>query len=324
MAKTLNSPLSEAYLQTMADRYDPTVVEAFASEWSQAPISRYLHYIEEYQPYVRVTGSEPLVGQKPVFFVRGFSEGITSKAPHAAEMASLGFDYILPGVNRRRILKNDGRKLNATEAEAEALLAIIEAENLQNRPLDFVAHSYGSLIFDAMHKEGTRRGWTCFDEAKVVFLAPAGSYEKENPVSLGYRFGKKLISAIRAEKKLDYPDSTKERFQAATSNLLANVPRTIKEVWRLARDKVEYDRLLSSAISRLAIFGYAEDALFTHKQYEATVRKHLDGGLIYATPISLELTADRKIRGGDLAVHDDEEGNPTRVARAVAQFLRQA
>jgi hypothetical protein len=309
------SGLSEAYIAQI-ETLDPNPADVAVLEecWQTAPLP---HQDGETLPYVRLGAYNE--GHKPVFYVPGFTEGIEAKAPFGIEMARAGFDIIVPGQNRESILKDAANKKNPTYSQALNYLAVIEAEGLQNEPMDIAAHSYGSLIFEEMVREAEARGWTCFDDARVAFLAPAGTNEDEGFTSLGVRFARSIISEGDKTPK-DFPDSTGEMLKAGTGNFMANIPRALREMLHLFKEKVDYG-YLALRVGKIAVFSYGEDRLFPFRVQAATLERVSIAGVSYATPYSQVLRPDGTMRGADNATHNDEQFNPERVAGAVSDFL---
>lgn len=311
--------ISPGYAERLAQDYDPSVVNAIAYDnWKHTDL---MHQDGELLLYVRLQPERLGVEQahdRPVLYVPGFTEGIVAKAPFAAEMASRGFDIILPGQNRKSILKDALGKKNATHSQAMNYLSVLEDEGLKDTPVDVITHSYGLPIFQTMHRLATERGWTAFDDSTLIAAAPAGSNTNEGLMRLGWRFGKHMIAENGTRKDIEDP----AMLEAGAKNMLANIPRTMREVWHLAHKKVDYEELATSGL-RVVVLGYAEDRLFAHAQLMTTMEDALEHGISYATPISLEEDPDEigAIRGGRDASHNDEQFNPSRVAGAAAQIL---
>jgi len=285
---------------------------------------------DEIIPYVRV--GEPSA-QRPVLYVPGFTEGIEAKAPFAIEMARQGAEMILPDQNRKRILKHAVTGgADATHSQAQNYLDVLRAEGLhkQSGSVDIVAHSYGSLIFDEMHRIATDENLPCFKDARVVLLAPAGTNTKENFATLTGRFLHGVVTENFTGKVKDFPDENGDALKAGMAIVRANVPRAIRETFELAARRVDYARLMRSEIGQLAVLSYAEDDVFPARLAQAAIETMFaDRGadavdVSWATPISLQ--PDRKnpdaIRGGRDASHNDEHFNPARVVGAVMQVLR--
>lgn len=289
-------------------------------------------------PYVRVGCAD--TDERPILYVPGFTAGIEAKLPFALGMAKRrGVEVIMPGQNRKEILKDalTGKK-DATHSQAANMMDVLAHAGLAKEAgsVDIVTHSYGSLIFEAMTKIAATHKLRCFKGANVAMMAPAGMNRFENPFSLGWRF----LKGFRAEgpmKKdifdLNYYEALgAEMFEVGKKNALANVPRTVREAWELARRRLNIAELRGSGIGSLAILPFAEDDVFpAHLQRRMIARAFAadavpDGAdlaqLIWATPISLQGKDGQPIRGRLDAGHNDDQHNPARAAGAVFQVLR--
>ena len=303
------------YSNYLADSYDAGLVAQLDQEWSYADLS---HLAGEQIPYVRL--DTPDTTGRPILFVPGFTETIVAKAPLILEMAQNGADMIMPGQNRVKIAHDRKRHLDATNAQAQNNLAILVAEGLEDQTVDIITHSYGSLVFQEMHKLAQERGIRSFEGSKVVMLAPAGFNQKESALKLGYRFAKSLILEAKTSKDVDDIDGS--MFKAGQGTMTANIPRGLHEIRDLYKSTVDYERLLKSGIASLAVLGYAEDAVYPHKVLERTMRKAVESGVSYGVPVSLQVSADGMIRSGTDASHNDDQFNPSRAAGAALQLLQ--
>jgi hypothetical protein len=308
--------LCESYQGQLTDIYGPQIAAALATGWQEAPL---LHQPGESLLYVRLgQGQDDAVHDRPVLYVPGFTEGITAKAPFAAEMASRGFDIVLPDQNRRSIMRDTLDKRNATYTQALNYLGVIEAERLTGTTVDVITHSYGSLIFQAMLKIAQSRNQPTFEGTNLVELAPAGSNKHENLFKIGGRLLWQNIYEARTAKDFHDPDGV--MFKAGVKNFFANVPRTSLEAWELSRRQVDYRYLAMSGLKSITVLAYAKDRLFSHRVLESAMEEALEYGVAYAMPYSL---AERNgvLRGGTDASHNDEQFNPERVADSVEQIL---
>lgn len=278
-------------------------------------------------PYIYL-GEQNDSQKKKVFYVPGFSEGPEGKAPFGIEMAKRGYHVLIPGQNRQAVLEDATNKLNASYTQALDYLAVIEHEGLMYKSLDVVTHSYGTMVFEHMVRVAEERGWTCFDEAKVAMLAPAGTNDKENMVKLGWRFVRSMLSEVASGK--DFPDPDGTMMKASIKNLAANIPRTAREMFHLFREKVDYEYLAKeSKLGRMAVFSFAKDRLYPFRVQKKMLQKIGELGIGVATPVSYQedkrrfklFNRTKKIRGGDGATHNDDSFNPGRAAGAVDQFL---
>jgi pimeloyl-ACP methyl ester carboxylesterase len=270
-----------------------------------------------------------VVGQsdRPIFIVPGFSGGILNKAPLAVDLASRGHQVIVPGENRSGLLVNSRGRCDATLSQAENLMAVLRAENLDDKPnsVYVIAHSYGSLIFEAMLKLATERGLPCFDNSSVVMTEPAGFIDYESLPRLAYGYlTDSFIERYFTEK--DFPHTT-QSLNAPRAYVLANKYRSFREVLDIAHHKIDYQTLLRSSIGSLAILSFARGRIFSSRAQQKTIREMLampDATVpfLWATPISL--ASDKQgtsLRLGQDAMHNDDMINPSRVGGAIAQLI---
>lgn len=266
--------------------------------------------------------------RRPIIYVPGFTEGIIAKAPFGMAVAELGNDVIIPDQNRELSVKKD----TAASTQAQNYLAIIENLGLQNTPLDVVAHSYGSMIFEEMAKEAAEKGWTCFSIANVAMIAPSGSYDQESLTKIGARQAHEIKQEMSSKTQKVMPDSTKLMEKAGMANLLANKRRSLAEALELASRVVEYDSdtaqvNLDLLVGKICIFGFSEDRLFGPEQLQDAAKRIMGIGGSYATPVRFIETVDtngnkRATRDTTPQTHNDDQFNPRRVAAAVNEFFR--
>lgn len=313
--KTSGNMLSLEYSKQLEQVYDPMLVDQLNQEHRYADLT---HHPDEVIPYTRL--HTPETSGRPILFVPGFTETITAKAPLALEMATQGADFILPGQNRTKLLRESKRHEDATIGQARNNLAVLTAEGLENRTVDVVTHSYGSLIFQAMVNIAKEKNISAFNGANVVMLAPAGMNKKEHALTLGYRFAKSMITEGRTKKDFDDVDGT--MLNAGVSSLRANIPRAAHEVRNLYKAQVDYRALLESGIGSLMIFGYAQDDVYPSKVIAETMTDAVEAGVGYAVPYSLQVLENGKLRGGQDASHNDDQFNPNRATSAVLAWLR--
>jgi len=222
----------------------------------------------------------------PVFIVPGFTEGQTVLKKFAETLNEQGQrEVIYPD---QPVIKD---KKPILDHHAEALLAIIENEGYSDRPVDIIAQSFGVLVAVRAAELAKERGLKCFDSkegSNSVFISPAGSNDKENLLFLGGRWLKfvgREASPIPAlstlTKELD-PDGSMAK--AGQKNVMANLPKTLKEVIELSRkDKIYSD--LGSVGLRPHVFGYASDVLFPHKVVKTVLEENGNSLNGYSVPV---------------------------------------
>jgi pimeloyl-ACP methyl ester carboxylesterase len=228
----------------------------------------------------------PSESHNPVFIIPGFTEGQEVLKNFAETLSEKG---------EREVIYPDQPKIKdkkpILDHHAEALLAVIDNEGYSDRPVDLVAHSFGILVAVRAAEMAKERGLKCFDSeqgSNSVFISPAGSNDKENLLFLGgrwLRFVNREANPITAlsplTKELD-PDGSMAK--AGQKNVMANLPKTLKEVAELSRKEKIYSRLGELGL-KPHVFGYASDVLFPHKVIKNTLEDNngsLDG---YSVPV---------------------------------------
>jgi pimeloyl-ACP methyl ester carboxylesterase len=287
------------------------------NQWQSAPLS----YAENEQiSYVRL-GSYDTAEQPPVIYVNGINAGIVAGAPFVGQMASRGFDMLLADQNRARVAHQRYTRRDATHVEAEALAAIISQENLENTPLSVITHSYGSLVFQALHGIAAANSWTCFQGSKVAMLAPAGTIKHDSPGKFLQRYRKLLHTPPTTQFPDGYQDFRSEMSRAGETFIRANKKRAFSENFASVFKKVSIQRMLRAGVSEFMVYIYAEDELYSEHAFEDTIKDNDIEGLSFSSPVSTQ-RFDHSIRSGQGAGHSDQQINPARTAGAVAEFLR--
>ncbi|MDQ2973280.1 MAG: alpha/beta hydrolase [bacterium] len=337
----MNTEYTSAYLSELTNgtvNFDPYYVEQIENIHS-APLP---HLPGEVIEFVEIKPKNALPDRPPVIYIPGFTEGIIAKAPFGIALAELGEHVIIPDQNRaEKVTVN-----NASAAQARNYLAIIEANGWQNQTVNFAAHSLGGIIVTEMAAEAKRRGWTCFDEARIAMLAPAG-HDDRGLVSLASRFAKLMLSERGTDKELS--DETGLMMKAGTANFMESPVRTLKEVLNLNKTEIRYEKLddkhpgLIDFVGKVIIFGYTHDAMFPAKKIDRIAKKAMQAGAGYATPVAFGPVVDENgsqiietylnpssgrlsefkaaVINRNPSTHNDEQFNPRRVAGAVSQFF---
>lgn len=284
------------------------------------------HYGPEiYQQYVRL--GEQLPTEKPVIAVLPFTGDTVNNAPFIAALAEQQLNVIALDQNvRKNAVRDWDGRLNATFTQALGNLEVISAEGLTRTPLNVVTESWGSLVFQEMVEEAQSRGWTCFDEAAVVLVAPAGSNENEKWSDFAKRLNAKNASEGKSLQKIaDIPDSHGRMLKAGLKIMSKNPIRTVQEVFELRYEKVDYESLVKK-VGSLLVAANAQDELFTYNTLDSTLERAVNAGVGYVTPFDsvnpMRATGERL--GAQYAVHDDGQFFPRRTAQLVANSFRAA
>lgn len=294
----------------------------------QAPI---IDSVESSIEYVRLNPENNSENETAVFYVPGFTEGVIAKAPLGISLAEAGRSVIMPEQNRKGTLRGHDGKKNATYTQAIHALSIIEQEGLTDSTVDFVTHSYGSIVLDEMVREAERRGWSCFNGSKVAMLAPAG-LRKEKQLSYTKRFLQDILSTGSSEKEIeDYA------FKYGVKNLLRNPVRSIREVFEMRRTKLDIAQMKRlGGLASVGVLSHAEDKIFPSSVSEtvsfddtvagSSIAEYINQGAIdsWSVPVDMAAVEDGRFTyGGEHAEHNDEQFFPRRSARAIIDLLKQ-
>lgn len=185
-------------------------------------------------------------------------------------------------------------KLSIVDHHAEALLAILNAEALSDQSVDVITHSFGSLVLARAADLAKERGLKCFDEKEgshTIFVAPAGTNEKENLFTLGYRWGRFIVREANPlpignfyTKELD---PSGEMLKAGQKNANADKVKTLKEVGSVIKKEKMYKRLGEAGV-RPYIIGFSNDVLMPHHRRESSIAIHENIISGYSMPIDSE------------------------------------
>ena len=309
---------SPAYTKQLLEHYPAEIVDQIVGTPEQAPLP---YQPGQEIPFVHVYPIERK-HERPILYIPGFVEGINNKASLAAELASQGYEVILPGQNRQGLLKNEHHKRDATYTQARNYLAVAEAA-APNQPLDLVTHSYGSLILNRMVDLDPER----FADSRAVALAPAGTIQEETVLTLMRRWRKYITAPVSARGPMEFPDPPGTTPIEGVRTLLSNIIRTALEVRALGRERVNYPKL-AQKLGALSVLSHAEDPLFPQELQASTLDDAINAqatpNLSWATPVRYP-SADHPeplTYGGQGAGHDDEQYYPSRVAGAISQILK--
>lgn len=158
------------------------------------------------------------------------------------------------------------------DQEAVGLIELLKNEGLTQAPINFVAHSMGALVIERAAKLAKSMGLDCFDYEKgsrTIFIAPAGTSERENPASLLLRVVASFRnnSPKRAELTADVPASTGE--PGASSKV-----KDLRLLGELGTQHLDYPALNELGLKPAIIF-YPDDRVFPWSQI-ARNPKHIE------------------------------------------------
>lgn len=300
------------YRQQLAEKYPEETVAQIADDVRFAPLD---HDEGQTLPYALTRPVHPQ--DPPVLYVPGFGGGIINKASFAAELAEHNVPLILPGQNRHKIVEDAIHGRNATVAQARNYLAVLDHTMGPNKRVNVIAHSYGALIFQKMVELSPDR----FTDSNVALMAPSGSIEDETLADLSRRWVASTRSEMNKKRPMEFPDDKGVTGKASALTLMANLPRMKQEISELAHARIEYPALVKRVGSLVAI-SFAEDRMFPEDRMFSSLDAAVEAGATWTTPVSPHKVVEGAMRyGGDGAVHDDDQYNPSRVVGSLLQVL---
>lgn len=281
----------------------------------------------------------------PVVIVPGFTEGRFVLRNFAETFRGLADRTV---VFPDQPVLSEKSRISVLDQHAKALLAIIDNENLEDKPVDFIAHSFGAMVVARAAELATELGITSFDSEKgshTVFIAPAGTNDRENLAYLGGRWLEFMSSEANPVPIINIQtkelDPTGEMLKAGQKNATANIAKSAKEVRILAKKKRIYAGLGNAGLKPF-VFGYASDRLFPHRVVEPVLSRNADNLAGYAVPIDnsgvgagsfSEFKTKTGLKGRAAkkawahhyrsAGHNDFLFHPERTAKAVLQVIEQ-
>jgi pimeloyl-ACP methyl ester carboxylesterase len=282
-----------------------------------------------------VFGSPDPESQK-ILVIPGFTED---------SLTMQGFAEALTEDGRRQVIVTDqpsygfkkGITMSAIDHQAEANLAVIRAEGLDNEPLAVVAHSLGAPVEVRMAELAEQSGITALDADKgsvSVFLAPAGANKDERLLlskdSLGARFVLKFMARDAKENK-KY-DAAKTGQKRAAKNFIKNPLKTGKEAWFLSKKESTYKKLGSLGL-KPSVVVFSDDVLQPQRLDQKITDAYVDGtedyslnGWSTAVNIAGKGVGDKAAEDAWLddyrrAGHNDHARHPEHVAEVVLAIL---
>lgn len=286
---------------------------------------------------------EATTEKNPVIIVPGFTVG---------RLVQRNFASVLHEQGQRQVIFSEQPDFSympsmkpVIDRHAEALLAIVKAEELEMRAVDFVTHSFGSMIFVRAAELAKARGLKSFEAEKgshAIFVSPAGSSSEENIVRLGGRFATFMINGTPLGKELD---PTGEWMKAGTKNFVKRPIKTVREIAVLRKKEAIYKKLGVMGIKPVLI-GYHSDDLMPFSISESVFMDEDFAGGGYSVPVDtaskplasniseLSLKKYTEVSGLDKkeaaktwarhhlgAGHNDLLFNPERTVRAILPVL---
>lgn len=175
-----------------------------------------------------------------VMIVPGYTEGLVALNNFAKELAEQG-DRRVVFYEQPKSKPFNGR--SSIDDQATALLAVIDELGSWGKPLDFVAHSMGAIVFARAMEIAKKRRQPLLELKggnKVVFVAPAGFYERESYPKLAGRFAsraKNFTFGDEATLTKTTPNG-KEVGAGGPKSVIRRPVASTKETYPLARERI--------------------------------------------------------------------------------------
>ena len=300
--------------------------------------------------YLHIKAEQVDTSKNPIVVAPGFTQGIEVLEDFGQSLSDSGHREVFvldqwasaPRKSRQPKQYANGNFIGLEE-QAEAVASFLEHSHLTDRPIDFVANSFGCQITARVAEIAEEQGWNCFKDdlgSHTIFISPAASNEDENYISLGVRWTKWMAKndphASMVAKVLD-PGA--RMLKEGKRNASENPKKTLKEIDALVRSRVDYQRLGKIGLKPF-VMAYADDDLMPYGTMEQNLENNLenlsgismpvDAGAVKArdfemfkTNIGLQGKAAKEAWAHHWrrADHGDMQFHPERTARAILQIL---
>lgn len=215
---------------------------------------------------------EPRPDRNRFLIVPGFSGSFPSLQDFAIELSSEGKEQVIT-VGQPKI--EERSEEGVIDAHAKGLLAIIEAEGLQDQPLDIIAHSMGWMTLERAAALAREKGYTCFDVEQgshSYAVAPAGFVPDENIVKMGRRYLPFLAHDSKANRQ--HPEG-KKIANANAKELITQPGKTAREVGKLVKHKTEFSKLGEVGLKPFVIL-FGNDIMFPYEGDKGALGKTVE------------------------------------------------
>jgi pimeloyl-ACP methyl ester carboxylesterase len=219
----------------------------------------------------------------PVIVVPGFTGGRVTLGGFAHELNYEGNRDVIyseqPVLSKS--IKND---LSVIDHHAQAILSIIKNEGLEDGPVDFVTHSMGAMTAVRAAELAELENIRSFDfdqGSHTVFIAPAGSNDKENLFFLGGRWAKFITKNTFYRRQLD---PTGEMAKADLKNFRRDPAKTVREIWELRKKSDIYSYLGRLGLKPF-VLGFANDSMYPDKVIGKVLEAAGESLSGYAVPV---------------------------------------
>jgi hypothetical protein len=274
----------------------------------------------------------------PILIVPGFTGGRTALQSFANELNDgSGRQVIFP--DQPVLDKQQKNGLPIIDHHALALLSIIKNEKLEDSSVDFITHSLGAMIAVRAAELAKVQGIKSFESREgshAIFVAPAGSNDKENIIFLGGRWVKFITKDTFYREQLD---PTGEMKKAGQKNFSNNLGKTAKEVLELRKKSTIYSYIGDTGLKPF-VLGYANDSMFPDKVIRRVLENSGTNLAGYSVPIDNggvgagnfeEFKAKTGLRSKEArqkwahhyrnANHADLQYHPERTVKAILQVI---
>jgi len=242
-----------------------------------------------------IASDEP-IHERPILLLPGFTWdaranfGAMDSALQNLGYRTLAGHYYDSGDTPTRAFINGDEAKSRTEVMATQVLDEIARQGLENTPIDVVAFSYGSLIYDALVRQfrelelsapsGNTNG-----RREAIFLAPSGTIDDETAPRLTVRYAAQLGS-LAADAHFN------RGIRAQARNPLKHPITRLREAAELGSRQVDYQHLSDIGIN-VHVIGYHSDSVFPHHRLQAGLEKqpHASyselaiGGAVHGSPL---------------------------------------
>ena len=294
--------------------------------------------------YLKIGQDNP--NANPIVIVPGSTQGVEVLEDFGVELSRLGNRkvYVLDQFKRQernwdklKPFTREGRL--GLEQQTSTLLQLLSYKDLTQKPVDFVANSFGAPVAVRAAEVAAERGWSCFNAetgSHMALISPAASKKGEFFLPIGGRFGWWLLEYPRVNK---YLDPNNEMLKAGVQNFIEDLPKTINEMRAFAKVRIPYKKLGEIGIKPV-VLGYASDKMMPYRIMDSTLEPNMDQLSGIATIVDPENIAagnfsEFKQKTGlsgkaakeawahhyRRADHNDQQFHPQRSAQAILQIF---
>lgn len=288
---------------------------SFSAENQNHQIDRTAEYAGGSVDYSILEGD---IERRPFLIIPGFTGGRVALQNFATELnVESRRKVILP--EQPSLAKHSKNQLAIINQHAEAILAIIKNEGLDDMPIDVITHSLGAVIAIKAAELAQAQGIRSFRSSEgshAIFVAPAGSNDRENLFFLGGRWAKFIAKDTFYRPELD---PTGRMAKAGFKNFTKDPAKTSKEILELRKKSSVYSQLGAAGL-RPFILGYANDSMYPHKVIKQVLQDNDEALAGYSVPVD-----NGVVGAGSFNEFKRKTGLPARAAkRAWAHHYRNA